>query len=352
MGGFYLSLQARSDDLQHVAQALEKLCTKYSANNMRLYFAEPINGWIGIYPLIDEISEKLAKDLSGEINSLVLLLSSFDEDDFNCQFYRDNKLTGELIVGGERSNTDPAAISKALDNLSQICDSHILDELKDYLAQSEDIVFHSQVLMEFCRYIGILNALMSFDYIAKQDLEGMEVETKLTPLPTGEWKSLQSFVNPATVASAKLFDMDSLIMQDLIHLAIATEDWQNNPQLAAQFKVLETYGITKAVIEKEIEKYKQNPTPERDKKIQSIIRAMKMGAEAQTYNGPVPDDIKLPSGQILTAESSVPEMAQALLLINRGEWQPAIDQLAAIGRWMKEKLSKLQVQNNQNGEIN
>src|SRR5271170_1035238 len=88
MGGFYLSLQVPSNDTNKISNALEKLCSKYSGANMRLYYGQPINGWTGIYPPIQTTVESFAKDLSEEIDDFVLLLGSYDEDEFHCQFYR------------------------------------------------------------------------------------------------------------------------------------------------------------------------------------------------------------------------------------------------------------------------
>lgn len=340
MGGFYLSLQARTTK-SNVAETLEQLCTKYSSDNLQLYCAKPLNGWLGIYPVIDDdITEKFACDLSGSLNTLVLLLASFDEDDFYCQFYRNGKPTGEFKVGVEveRDKKSREQIKKALENLHDICDNDTIAALEFDLCDAEEPVFMSHLLVKFSQSVGISNTLISFDYIQKQDLEGLDVQTTFTPFPKGEWKSRAI---PSTSAPhKKSFDINSPAIQTLVNFTIANKNWKNDPQIFAQLKVLESFGITQSVIEEAMEKYKQNPDPLRDKKIAAITHAMKIAEEAKEYRGTLPEAVEVKPDQILTEKSSTKEIVQALQSINQAEWQPTVEELAALRTWMKQSLQR------------
>ncbi|HEX9274924.1 MAG TPA: hypothetical protein VGA51_00800, partial [Casimicrobiaceae bacterium] len=91
MGATYLSMQLRTTDRDAAVVALEAIAVAKVASGLRFYVAEPVAGWIGVFPNFTPELEQTAKALSAKLACLVVLLLSADEDDLYCMFFRDGK---------------------------------------------------------------------------------------------------------------------------------------------------------------------------------------------------------------------------------------------------------------------
>jgi hypothetical protein len=91
MGATSVSLQIRSDDVLRMEAVLRRLVDGDASGQLEPYYGGLLNGWLGVYPRMHMDLEKTMRRLSGDLQALVLLLLSFDEDDFYCGVFRDGK---------------------------------------------------------------------------------------------------------------------------------------------------------------------------------------------------------------------------------------------------------------------
>jgi hypothetical protein len=70
---------------------LKSIAAANAAAGLQFYVTEPIDNWLAVFPNFTPELERTAKILSGQLDCLVLLLLSFDEDDLYMMFFRNGK---------------------------------------------------------------------------------------------------------------------------------------------------------------------------------------------------------------------------------------------------------------------
>ena len=105
MGATYLSLQLRMTDRDTAVGCLESIAAANAAAGLQFYVTEPIEKWLAVFPNFTPELERIAKALSAQLDCLVLLLLSADEDDLYLMFFRSGKQLPWFKVGVGRKRT-------------------------------------------------------------------------------------------------------------------------------------------------------------------------------------------------------------------------------------------------------
>ena len=185
MGATYLSLQLHTGDRDGAVAVLEEISAATPAERLQFYVAEPVGGWLAVFPNFTPELEHSGKALSARLDCLVLLLLSADEDDLYCMFFRDGKQLPWFKVGASRKRRgkEREKLAAKIDALSDICDLESRARLVDVLADTTNVVFSSDLLSAFCEIAGIRNAFTSFDYLQRGEREGLEPPGTVTFVP-------------------------------------------------------------------------------------------------------------------------------------------------------------------------
>lgn len=186
MGATYLSMQLRTTDRDAAVAALEAIAVANLASGLRFYVAEPVGGWIGVFPNFTPELEQTAKALSGRLACLVVLLLSADEDDLYCMFFRDGKQLPWFKVGAprKRRGKERDKLAAKLEALADVCDAQSRARLVEILADTTGVTFSSDLLRAVCEVIGIRNAFTSFEYLNRGERDGLENPGEPTLVPT------------------------------------------------------------------------------------------------------------------------------------------------------------------------
>jgi hypothetical protein len=176
MGATYLSLQLRMTDRDAVLAGLKSIAAANAGAGMQFYVAEPIEKWLAVFSNLTPELERTAKTLSAQLECLVLLLLSFDEDDLYMMFFRDGKQLPwfKVGVGRKRTGKERDKIAAKLEALAEMCDAESRARLISILADATNVTFASDLLHSVCEIVGIHNAFTSFDYLSRGERDGLE----------------------------------------------------------------------------------------------------------------------------------------------------------------------------------
>lgn len=182
VGATYLSMQLRTTDRARSVAALKTIAAENVAANLQFYVAEPSGGWLAVFSNFTPELERTGKILSAQLDCLIMLLLSADEDDLYCMFFRGGKQLPwfKVGVGRSRKGKERDKLAAKLDALAKICDDERRARLLDRLADATDVTFSSDLLRDFCEIVGIRNALTSFDYLQRGEREGLEPNSEPT----------------------------------------------------------------------------------------------------------------------------------------------------------------------------
>lgn len=176
MGATYLSMQLRTTDRDTVARELHNIVAANADAGLQFYVAEPRDGWLAVFPNFTAELERAAKALSASADRLIVLLLSADEDDLYCMFFRDGKQLPwfKIAAGRVRKGKEREKLAAKLEALSDVCDAESRARLLAILADSNDVIFSSDLLRDFRAITGIHNAFTSFDYLSGGEREGLD----------------------------------------------------------------------------------------------------------------------------------------------------------------------------------
>ena len=184
MGATYLSMQLRTTDRAAAVNALEAIAAGPAEMPLQFYVAEPVAGWLAIFPNFTPDLERTGKTLSSRLGCLVVMLLSADEDELYCMFFRDGKQLPWFKVGAPRKRTgkERDKLAAKLEPLADVCDADTRSRLVDILADPTNVTFSSELLRAFCDAAGIRQAFTSFEYLLRGEREGLDgVEPTLVP---------------------------------------------------------------------------------------------------------------------------------------------------------------------------
>ena len=176
MGATYLSMQLRTADRGAAVAVLNAIAADNPGAGLRFYVAEPVDGWLAVFPNFTPELERVGKALSARLGCLVLLLLSADEDDLYCMFFREGKQLPwfKVGVGRSRRGKEREKLAAKLDALAEVCNAETRARLTATLADAADVTFSSDLLRALCDATGIRNAFTSFDYLQRGEREGLE----------------------------------------------------------------------------------------------------------------------------------------------------------------------------------
>ena len=182
MGATYLSLQLRTTDRDAVIAAVKSTVAAKTGESLQFYIAEPVGGWLPIFPNFTPELERTAKTLSANLRCLIVLLLSYDEDDLYCMFFRDGKQLPwfKIAAGRPRKGKEREKLAKKLEALNEVCDAEGRGRLLEALANSTGVIYSSELLRTFCEITGIRSALTSFEYLQRGERDGLEPKVEPT----------------------------------------------------------------------------------------------------------------------------------------------------------------------------
>jgi hypothetical protein len=149
---------------------------------LRFFVADPVGGWLPVFPNFTPELERVAKTLSNSLACLIVLLLSADEDDLYCMFFREGKQLPwfKIAAGRNRRGKERDKLAAKLEPLRDVCDAESRERLLGALAETKDVVYSSELLRAFCEIVGIRNAFTSFDYLQRGEREGLDLSVAQT----------------------------------------------------------------------------------------------------------------------------------------------------------------------------
>ena len=176
MGATYLSLQLRMTDRDTAVGCLESIAAANAAAGLQFYVTEPIEKWLAVFPNFTPELERIAKALSAQLDCLVLLLLSADEDDLYLMFFRSGKQLPwfKVGVGRKRTGKERVKLAAKLEALAEVCDAESRARLVSILADATNVTYASDLLRTVCEIVGVRNAFTSFDYLKRGERDGLE----------------------------------------------------------------------------------------------------------------------------------------------------------------------------------
>ena len=185
MGATYLSLQLRMTDRDAALASLGSIAAANATAGLQFYVTEPIENWLAVFPNFSPELERTAKTLSAQLNCLVLLLLSFDQDDLYLMFFRNGKQLPwfKIAAGRKRTGKERDKIATKLEALAEVCDAESRARLVSILADATNVTFASDLLRSVCDIAGIRNAFTSFEYLSRGERDGLKSPSEPTLVP-------------------------------------------------------------------------------------------------------------------------------------------------------------------------
>jgi hypothetical protein len=152
MGATYLSLQLRMTDRDAALACLELIAAANPDAGLQFYITEPIENWLAVFPNFTPALEGTAKTLSAQLDCLVLLLLSADEDDLYLMLFRNGKQLPwfKVGVGRKRTGKERDKLITKLEALAEVCDAESRARLVSILADATNVIFASDLLRSAC----------------------------------------------------------------------------------------------------------------------------------------------------------------------------------------------------------
>lgn len=182
MGGFYGSVQIRSEDRDAVCAALEQL----ARNGGRFLLGPPLQGWIGVYPEGAGQDLGVASELAGRLKGELIAMLVHDDDIFAYEYHRDGHRVDQYnsipdYFGEEFSDEERHALRGRPETFAHlVTDPAKFAAVRERLAAQavQPDVFVSGLLQEFADALGIRNVLTSYEYLQEHeetdDVEGWD----------------------------------------------------------------------------------------------------------------------------------------------------------------------------------
>jgi hypothetical protein len=185
MGATYLSMQLRTTDRGAAVAALEAIAAAHAGAGLQFFVAEPVGGWLALFPNFTPELEATGKALSARLGCLVVLLLSADEDDLYCMFFRGGKQLPWFKIGAptKRRGKEREKLAARIEALAEVCDAESRARLVEILSDPTNLTFSSDLLRAVCDIVGIRHAFSSFEYLQRGERTGLEPQTALTLVP-------------------------------------------------------------------------------------------------------------------------------------------------------------------------
>src|SRR5438045_1452946 len=181
MGGFYGSVNVRTNDRAEVVGVLDEVAKK---TRTRFLVSPPLNGWVSVYPSGSGQDEKISRQIARRLGCDILHLISYHEEVFLYFFYRDGKLLDRYSSRPDQFREVSPSLRRKLRGRPELfrdlfADRRALDEVKAILAHSdhERLSSHlpsSHLMVEFAKRLKIADSQTSYEYLRDEDNEDVE----------------------------------------------------------------------------------------------------------------------------------------------------------------------------------
>lgn len=190
MGGFYGSVQVRSDDRERVKAAAEQIAR---AKKIHCLVSPANNGWIAIFPenhgQDDAVSREIAQLLQ-DVDMLHLMVH--DDDVFAYWLYRDGKLVDSYWSApgyfGKGSRAVEEKRSGSPEAFRPIIGERV-SELPALLERDASPVFATETLREFAKLLGISGAANAYEYLKAGERDGIKGWRQFQEVPAEQAKA-------------------------------------------------------------------------------------------------------------------------------------------------------------------
>jgi hypothetical protein len=187
MGGFYGSVQVRSEDRGLVRQAAEQVA---KAKGIKCLLGPALRGWVGVYPEMggqdQTVGEEIAKQLGGE----VLHLFVHDDDVMAYWLWRGGKLADSYWSAPGYFGEDQRAEQEAMAGRPEVFGPLLRtgpQPMHELLQRDhKKFAFEVERLETFARLLDIPNAVTSYDYLKQGETEGIRGWKQFEELPAEE----------------------------------------------------------------------------------------------------------------------------------------------------------------------
>jgi hypothetical protein len=172
MGGFYGSVQIRSEDRDSVRAAVERIAT----GRRRFLIGPPLGGWIGVYPSGSGQDFGVAKDLAARLPGELIAMLVHDNDIFAYEYYRDgdridqyDSIPDYFHEVSDEERRSLRGRPEAIEHLARdpVAFAAVRQRLAAQAVKRE--VFASDLLLAFAEALGIRNALTSYEYLQENE---------------------------------------------------------------------------------------------------------------------------------------------------------------------------------------
>jgi WD40 repeat protein len=172
MGGFYGSVQVRSDDRPAVLAAVKLL----SRGGQKFLVGPELNGWIGIYPEGSGQDLSIGAQLAPKLRCEIVAMLVHDDDIFAYEYCLNGRVVDQFNSRpdyfGDVSDEEMESLRGKPESLAHL--SPHPDRYEKFcrrLASGELAakIFASDLLVEFADCLGIQNALTSYEYLHENE---------------------------------------------------------------------------------------------------------------------------------------------------------------------------------------
>jgi hypothetical protein len=176
MGGFFGSIQVRSENREAVVAAVEKI---FNQKRIKCLVGPALNGWVGVFPEGSGQDEKVGAAIAAELRGYVLALTVHDSDIMTFWLWRDRKVVATYWSApgyfGEEDRAKQEAMTGNAKEFEGLVPS--IDELANILRREGGLyVFEEERLEQFAKLLGIEHAMLSYEYVKfgrARDIKGL-----------------------------------------------------------------------------------------------------------------------------------------------------------------------------------
>lgn len=183
MGGFYGSVQIRSEDRDRILTALDALAERLKFNCL----VSPVtSGWIGVYPDNGGQSDRISKAIATEVGGIAWHVLVHDDSVLAYWLYRDGDLIDTYWSAPGYFSEEDRAAQEPLTGNPELLAATIggeADKLRALLDRNNAPVFEVERLEKLSKLVGIKNLVTSYEYLKAGETEGITGAKKFTELP-------------------------------------------------------------------------------------------------------------------------------------------------------------------------
>lgn len=170
MGGFYGSVQVRSENRAAVLEAAEMVAR---AKDIHCLVGPALYGWIGIYPEHHGQDGSVGKDIANQLGGVVLHVMVHDDDVLAYWLWRDRLLVDAYWSKpgyfGDENLEDEQRRAGDAEQFRFILDDPAIAKLRTLLRRDEEPVFEYERLEALGKLLGIANLVTAYEHLKEEE---------------------------------------------------------------------------------------------------------------------------------------------------------------------------------------